>query len=87
MEPLFASGRVADLLLALLVGEALVLALYRRATGRGVRFGDLAFNLLAGGCLLLALRAALVGAQFHWIAMALTGALAAHVLDLRQRWR
>jgi len=44
-------------------------------------------NLLAGGCLLLALRFALIAAAWWMVAACLAGSLVAHVLDLRQRWR
>ena len=43
--------------------------------------------LLAGACLLLALRAALVGASWPWVAAPLAGAFAAHLADLGLRWR
>jgi hypothetical protein len=84
---LFATGLVADLILALVGLEALSLLAYRRRTGRGVAPADLVFNLLAGACLLLALRGALVGAGWGWIALCLGAALFAHLADLRRRWR
>lgn len=84
---LFSSGRIVDFILVLVGIEALVIMAYRRLTGRGPRRGTLAANLLAGACLLAALRAALAGAAWPWIAGALTAALAAHLWDLRQRWR
>jgi hypothetical protein len=43
--------------------------------------------LLAGLFLLLALRGALAGAGWRWIALALTAACLAHVTDLGYRWR
>jgi hypothetical protein len=84
---LFAHGHVVDLIIGLIVVEAVVLAAVRRATGHGVGAADLVSNLLAGGCLLLALRAALVGAGWGVIAVCLVAALLAHVADLRRRWR
>ncbi len=48
---------------------------------------QLAGNLLAGGCLLLALRFALTGAAWWIVAACLAGSLLAHLLDLKQRWR
>ena len=44
-------------------------------------------NLLAGSCLLLALRLALGQASWQWLALVLAVSLLAHLLDLRQRWR
>jgi hypothetical protein len=84
---LFASGRIVDLILALMAAEAVVLAVHYRRTGRGVALPDLAVNLAAGAGLLLALRAALTGAGWTWTAGWLALALAAHLADLARRWR
>ncbi len=86
MSALFASGGVADLILALTALEGLVLVAYYRGTGRGVAPGDVLGNLLAGAFLLLALRCALVGAWWGWAALCLLLSLVAHVADLRRRW-
>ena len=87
MQELFASGHVVDLILVLMVAEALVLGLYHRRTGRGLAPGVLVTVLLAGGFLMLALRAALVGAGWPWIALFLGLGLVAHLADLVGRWR
>jgi hypothetical protein len=80
----FASGRVVDLaLLALLLEAVLIWALGRR----GRAFAAFLPNLLAGACLLLALRAALTGANWPVLAGWLLAALLANLADLRQRWR
>ena len=84
---LFANGHIVDLILGLIVVEAAVVAVYHRKTGRGVGTADLVSNLLSGICLLLALRAAMVGASWMWIALALAASLVAHLADLRRRWR
>jgi hypothetical protein len=70
----------------MVVAEGLLLALYRRVTGRGVPILCLGVNLVAGACLLLAARLALGGATPAWIAVALGAALMAHVADLYFRW-
>lgn len=85
MDDLFASGRIVDLILALVVLEGLLLLALRRM--HGIPMLPLMGNLLAGGCLLLALRGALVDAAWPWIALALFGALLAHLVDLGGRWR
>lgn len=87
MSGLFASGLVADFVLALVALEAGLLAWHRRRTGRGVPVGETLAFLGAGACLLLALRAALVGASWEWVAAPLAGAGAAHIADLALRWR
>jgi len=86
MEALFASARIADLALLLLGAEALLLLLLRRFAGRGPRFADIGWFLLAGGALLVALRVALSGGWWGWIGLSLLVALAAHGVDLRRRW-
>lgn len=86
MEAHLPAERVVDLILVLVVLEAVLIALYHRATGRGVAPRDLVLTLLSGGCLLLALRLALSGAELVWVALALTGALLAHLADLYRRW-
>jgi fatty acid desaturase len=87
MAPLFASGRIVDLILAFTVFEVVALSLYRRRTGHGVPAIDIVFNLLSGICLLGALRCALGGAWWGWIGACLFGSLVAHVADLWRRWR
>lgn len=85
VEALFASGRLIDFILVLVVLEAAALWLYARAGRRALAFADVVWNLLAGACLLLALRAALAEAGWPWLAAFLTLALIAHVADLRRR--
>jgi hypothetical protein len=84
---LFATGRIVDLILALMVLEAAGLTVYRRASGRGIPVPDLLCTLLAGVGLLLALREALVGSSWAWIALWLCIALLAHLADIGRRWR
>ncbi len=87
MSDFFASGRAVDFVLAIMAVEAGLLAWHRRRSGRGVPVAELLAFLAAGTCLLLALRAALVGASWVWAAAALAGAGVAHAVDLGLRWR
>lgn len=87
MSGLFASGRIVDLVLVLIVLEGAWLVWHRRRTGRGVPVGGALAFLASGAFLLLALRAALVDAAWMWVAAPLAGAGAAHLADLRLRWR
>lgn len=87
MDELFSSGRVVDIALAALALEAAVLTVVYRRTGRGLSWPVLWPNLLAGAGLLLALRGALTGAHWRWVALALLVALGANLLDLRVRSR
>ena len=85
MASLFASGRVADLIIGLMIVEWIVLTLIHRRTGRGVPPAELSASLAAGGSLVYALRAALSGAPWSRIATWLALALAAHAAYLALR--
>jgi O-antigen ligase len=81
MEQFFGSGRAIDLVIAVLVIEALLLR------GMLARHRVLPTpTLLAGLALLVAWRAAQSGAPWFWVAAALTAAGAAHAWDVWQRW-
>lgn len=84
---LLADGRLIDLIIWLTAAEGIFLVAYHWRTGRGLSPPDVLANLLAGVCLLLAVRAALVGAAWGWVAAALAAALVAHLADLSRRWR
>lgn len=87
MAELFVNGRIADCILVLMLLEVVALTLLRRRSGRGIRPVELIVSTGAGAALLLALRAALVGSAWPRIAIWLVAALAAHLYDLRLRWR
>ena len=86
MQDLLASGRLIDLILVGVAFEAAALYLLHRWWGLGPGLGRLLANLLAGACLMLAVRLALVDAEWTLIAAALLGALVAHVADLTAQW-
>jgi hypothetical protein len=86
LEHFFRSGQVAELILVLLVLEFALLAWWHARTGRGPHPRALAPFLLAGAAFALALRAALTGAPWAWVAAPLGAAFLAHLWDLRQRW-
>ncbi|GJD51637.1 hypothetical protein OPKNFCMD_4392 [Methylobacterium crusticola] len=85
MAEWFASGRLIDLVLALVAVEAVLLLAWRRRAGHGPAPASLVANLASGACLMLALRAALTGADWRWLALALVGSLIAHLADLGLR--
>ena len=86
MAELFATGRVADLILLCLLVEVVALALLRRRTGRGPALAEVLAIALPGAFLALALRAALTQAAWPWVALALVAAFLAHLTDLVRRW-
>lgn len=59
-ERAFASGRIVDIILGLVVCEWIALAAFHRMTGRGVPPRDFSVNILSGIFLMLAIREALV---------------------------
>lgn len=80
MAWLFASGHAADLIIAVLLGEAVWLR-----AGKGWSWGKV-FGLLGPGALMmLGLRAALTGADWWWIALPLAASLPLHLVDLGAR--
>lgn len=87
MAELFASGRIVDAILALIVVEAMLLTVLHRRFGVGMPPTDLAGYLVSGAALLLALRSALVGSPWTTTASWLAVALVAHLVDLVRRWR
>jgi len=84
---LLSPERAIDLIVLLTVVEAAALAWLWRAKGRGVAPSRLLPTLAAGLFLLLACRAILIEAPPGVIALAFAGAGAAHLLDIRGRWR
>jgi hypothetical protein len=80
MSGFFANGHAVDLILVIMALEAGWLLATRRMTPYPLLlvFGP-------GVCILLAARAALVGAGWWWIALALAVSFPLHLLDLRRR--
>lgn len=81
MEWLFARGHAVDIVLAVLGIEAVWLA------ARGRKLADIALLMLPAVAILLALRGALTGASWHWIALPLALSFPVHLADLRRRFR
>jgi hypothetical protein len=87
MSWLFASGHAADLMLALLVVQGAALVWLWRARRRGVPPGQLLAFLGAGALLALALRAALTGAHWGWVALWVALSLPAQLAWVVLSWR
>lgn len=87
MADLFASGRLIDLILIVVVVEAAILLLVWRYGRRGVAPGDLLPNLCAGAFLLLAFRVTLGGGGWMLACGCLAAAGVAHLIDVIRRWR
>jgi CHASE2 domain-containing sensor protein len=68
-----------------MLAEYLVLRVYCSRRGRSLAQLGLAGYLLSGALLLMALRVALTGGWWGWIAALLGGAFLVHLLDLRAR--
>ena len=78
-EAFFASGHAADLVLAVLAIEAIWLKT------RGWRWSRIVGLIGPAVFIVLALRAALVGAGWEWVAVLLALSLPLHLIDLRTR--
>ncbi len=86
VQSLIQTGRVADLVIVVLLAEAAVFIGFRVATGRGFAVSSVVSNMLAGLFLVLALRSALTDASWMWTALSLAAAGVAHAVDLAVRW-
>lgn len=86
MRDLFTSGRIVDAILLLMALEAIALVWLHRRTGLGPSLPAVAAMLGAGLFLLLALRIALTGGAWFFMAAALAGSLVCHLVDLKSRW-
>ena len=80
------SGRIVDLILALVLLEALLLWAWRARLPARPQGLDLIGVLAPGVCLLMALRGALTGAVWTVIAGWLAAALLPHLFDLARRF-
>ena len=80
MSGFFASGHAVDLILAIMALEAAFLLFTRRMMPYALLlvFGP-------GVLILLGARAALVSADWWWIALALAASFPLHLLDLKRR--
>jgi hypothetical protein len=87
MESMFSSGHIADIALLVMLAEAGVLYAYTLKRAGTLSFRPFLANLAAGALLVVAVRLALVGAAWRWIALALALSLLAHGYDLSLRLR
>ena len=87
MADLFATGRIIDLILALVAVEAIFLAIVWRRTGRGIAIADLMSSLAPGVALLFALKVQAAGPDWTRTAAWLAVALVAHLADVARRWK
>ena len=86
MTEFLAGPALFDLVIAVLVLEAVLLLAWRRFSGRGVPTADLLPPVLSGLFLLLAFRIWVGEGVWLWVALSLLAALATHLFDLRRRW-
>ena len=87
MNDAFASGHIIDAIIALMLLEAVLLGLVHNRTGRGIPLGGALSFLASGAALMLALRAALTGANWQHISAFMLIGLVAHLVDLWTRWK
>ncbi len=86
IRQLISSGHAVDLVLAVIAAEFALLYWRRAAVSNRVSLAvDLFCALAPGACLLLALRAALTGADWVWVAVFLALSFPIHLTDLARR--
>lgn len=79
MAAFFTSGRAVDLILLFMLIEAAFLI------ARGKPVVTIVLTLAPGAAMMLALRAAITGSSWVWVAIWLTVSLPLHMADLRHR--
>lgn len=79
-ELLFDHGHAADVILVVLAIEVVWLRDYRRWS-----WGEILGLIGPAALIVLGLRAAMVGADWWWIALPLAASLPLHLLDVRRR--
>ncbi|MBY0469136.1 MAG: hypothetical protein K2Q07_09190 [Burkholderiaceae bacterium] len=67
--------------------EGMALWMYRWRTGKGVAARDFVANWMSGLCLMFALRSALTGTWWAWVALWLLAAGLIHASDVWSRWQ
>lgn len=87
LETLFQDGRLIWFILALVLIEAVVLALWLSRTSRAAHLPGVLANLAAGACLMMAIGSVLAGWGVASLALLLGLSLVAHVFDLWLRLR
>ena len=80
MSRLFSSGHAADMIIAVMLAEALWLVAWR-----GWPVVDMLALLLPGALIVIALRAALTGQDWRWVALPLVLSFPAHLADAARR--
>lgn len=82
LTQLFASGHIVDLILVLILFEGLFMAAIHYYTGKGIAPLQFLLHTIPGVFLFLALRAALVDADWQVIALLLAISFLAHIIDI-----
>jgi hypothetical protein len=85
MEEFIRSGRIADVILVAIAVETLLVGIYLWRRGQGLALVSFAASALAGGSIVLALRAVLRESGWLFVAIYLGAALLAHLADLALR--
>ena len=86
MQQLIDSGRIADVILAIIMLELFGLLALRCMLQRGPKIIDIFGTLLSGIFLIAALRSGITGTHWTITASFLLAALLAHVFDIWRRW-
>jgi hypothetical protein len=85
VEEFFTSGHIADVILVFLAVEVAVIGYVLWRQGQALGLLSFVASSLAGGSLVLALRAALLKSGWLFVAMYLLAALLAHLAEIAVR--
>ncbi len=87
MQPVLTVAGLIDFVIAATLLEWLALSLLWRTRRSGLPPASLAWMLVPGLCLLLAARSAVLGMPWYSVALLLSAAGIAHLIDLKRRWK
>lgn len=87
LQGLVESGRIVDIMLAVIVVELVLLVGYRIVRQRGPGVASIVLNIGAGGSLMFALRLLYDDAGWQLVAAALVASAVFHAGDVVYRWR
>ena len=82
MEQLFTSGRIFDVILVAMALEVVIFGFWLWRRKQGLALVSFVASTVAGGSLVLALRAAITGAGWLFVAIYLAASLLAHVGEM-----
>ncbi len=81
-EELFYSGRIVDVIIAMVIAEGMLISWLSKKNKFGISVNRFIIHTLPGVFIFLALRCALIDSAWQWIAFFLIASLVSHIVDI-----